>query len=310
MSQDPFKLRYRPAGLFLAASLIPVCLAAGFAALGSQDQRRTVATGAAGDTARPGPSVPVIDPVFSLAAARNSEFMTGLVWPFGSKQQKGWKIYLPLICQTIGSDTKAGDLEFAEAISKWQQRNGLTANGQLDNDTWGTMIGSFQSNRIKNRAYASPENLLEAPAGDFYDPSRPDWLRMVDKQTYGAYKRMVQAAVRDHVAGVTLSPTGEPSPAEGFLKIISAFRPRQYQDQLRKQSPHSDRAGLAVNSPHFTGKALDVYVGGDPVDTRDSNRQLQTATPAYQWLVKNAGRFGFRPYFYEPWHWEYVGGKM
>ena len=63
---------------------------------------------------------------------------------------------------------------------------------------------------------------------------------------------------------------------------------------------------MAVNSPHFTGRALDVYVGGEPVDTQDSNRALQVQTPVYQWLVRNAERFGFRPYCYEPWHWEFV----
>jgi LAS superfamily LD-carboxypeptidase LdcB len=74
---------------------------------------------------------------------------------------------------------------------------------------------------------------------------------------------------------------------------------------LRRQSPQSGRAGLAVNSPHFSGRALDLYVGGEPVSTRDDNRALQTKTPVYRWLVKNAARFGFQPYFYEPWHWEY-----
>ncbi len=76
---------------------------------------------------------------------------------------------------------------------------------------------------------------------------------------------------------------------------------------LRRQSPNAGRAGLAVNSPHFTGRALDLYVGGQPVETRDDNRAVQVQTPVYQWLVRNAARFGFRPYFYEPWHWEYVG---
>ena len=28
------------------------------------------------------------------------------------------------------------------------------------------------------------------------------------------------------------------------------------------------------------------------------------------WLVQNADKFGFRPYFYEPWHWEYAGCKL
>ena len=45
----------------------------------------------------------------------------------------------------------------------------------------------------------------------------------------------------------------------------------------------------------------------EPVSTKDDNRAIQTQSKAYRWLVKNAGRFGFRPYFYEPWHWEYVG---
>jgi LAS superfamily LD-carboxypeptidase LdcB len=104
----------------------------------------------------------------------------------------------------------------------------------------------------------------------------------------------------DHVAADQLAPT------EQFFKIISAHRSREYQEKLRRESPNAGSAGLAVNSPHFTGRALDLYVGGDPVDTRDSNRAIQVNSPVYQWLVRNAERFGFRPYFYEPWHWEYV----
>jgi len=46
-------------------------------------------------------------------------------------------------------------------------------------------------------------------------------------------------------------------------------------------------------------------VGGEPVSTDDRNRAIQVNTKVYQWLVKNAESFGFYPYFYEPWHWEY-----
>jgi LAS superfamily LD-carboxypeptidase LdcB len=96
------------------------------------------------------------------------------------------------------------------------------------------------------------------------------------------------------------------SPADKYLKIISAYRSQDYQNQLRRQSPSAGRAGLAITSHHLTGRALDLYVGGDPVSTKDENRAIQIKTPAYRWLVKNASRFGFQPYFYEPWHWEYV----
>ena len=51
---------------------------------------------------------------------------------------------------------------------------------------------------------------------------------------------------------------------------------------------------------------LDLYVGGSPVDTKDSNRAIQVKTPVYQLARAQRGTFGFRPYFYEPWHWEYV----
>jgi D-alanyl-D-alanine carboxypeptidase len=46
------------------------------------------------------------------------------------------------------------------------------------------------------------------------------------------------------------------------------------------------------------------------VSSADGNRLVQTRTPVYRWLVKNAQKFGFRPYFYEPWHWEYVSGPQ
>ncbi|HZH32789.1 MAG TPA: hypothetical protein VEY11_18625 [Pyrinomonadaceae bacterium] len=36
-----------------------------------------------------------------------------------------------------------------------------------------------------------------------------------------------------------------------------------------------------------------------------NTRPSASAACAYRWPVRNAERFGFRPYFYEPWHWEY-----
>jgi LAS superfamily LD-carboxypeptidase LdcB len=117
---------------------------------------------------------------------------------------------------------------------------------------------------------------------------------------------MIAAALADPTLKLAHTSASELAPGEKYFKIISSFRSREYQEELRRKSPNSGSAGLAVNSPHFTGRALDIYVGGDPVDTKDSNRAIQVDTPAYRWLVHNAERFGFRPYFYEPWHWEYV----
>jgi len=233
----------------------------------------------------------------SAAAAQNQVFRNELSWTFGGKQQRGWYLYDELLAKTLDTDQAPVSDDFAEAVTKWQKRRGLGASGLLDQTSWMAMVSYWQSNRLKNRTSATPDQLITAPATDFYDSSRAAENRQVERATYDAYLKMIAAASAD----LKLSANDK------FLKIISAFRSREYQEMLRKKSPNAGSAGLAVNnSPHFTGRALDLYVGGDPVDTKDANRAIQVNTPAYKWLVRNAERFGFRPYFYEPWHWEYV----
>jgi LAS superfamily LD-carboxypeptidase LdcB len=182
---------------------------------------------------------------------------------------------------------------------------GLFDSGVLDEATLMKMIATWQARRLKSRIYPQPDQLLTVSPEEFYDSSRAEELRQVERQTYAAYKRMLAAATRESSLQLATRAEGELAANEKYLKIISAFRSREYQDRLRKLEPGAGRAALAVNSPHFTGRALDIYVGGEPVETSDSNRALQTQTPVYRWLVRNAERFGFCPYFYEPWHWEY-----
>jgi zinc D-Ala-D-Ala carboxypeptidase len=235
----------------------------------------------------------------TAAAAENSVLRNEVNWTFGGKSQRGWYLYDLLIGRTLKTDDDFNTNDFAESLASWQKKRGLRASGVLDEPSLMALVSHWQSNRLKNKVYAEPGQLTTAPPSDFYDPSRAAALRQVEHKTYAAYKEMVAAALND--------PELKLKPSDKYFKIISAFRSREYQDQLRKQSPNSGRAGLAVNSPHFTGRALDIYVGGSPVDTKDSNRAIQVNTSAYKWLVRNAERFGFRPYFYEPWHWEYVG---
>jgi D-alanyl-D-alanine dipeptidase len=130
---------------------------------------------------------------------------------------------------------------------------------------------------------------------------------MVERETYAAYKRMVAAALADPSLGLKGTASGELAPEEEYLKLFSTYRTPKDQIRLQAQLGRDCRACLAVNSPHFTGRALDIYVGGKPDKTLESNRAVQVQTKAYHWLVKNADRFGFKPYYYEPWHWEYVG---
>lgn len=235
----------------------------------------------------------------TAAAAENMLLRNDISWTFGGKQQRGWYLYDPLIGKTLDTDHDSITDDFAPTLAEWQKKRGLSPSGVLDERSLMAMISQWQSSRLKNKVYAEPSQLTTAPPADFYDPSRAAELRQVEQETYAAYKKMVAAALSD--------PSLDLKPTDKYFKIISAFRSRDYQEQLRRQSPNAGSAGLAVNSPHFTGRALDIYVGGSPVDTKDSNRAIQVNTSAYKWLVRNAQRFGFRPYFYEPWHWEYVG---
>lgn len=240
------------------------------------------------------------------AARTNTQFRTDLNWVFGNKPQRGWYLYVSLIQRLIDTSHDTASPKFAAAVAHWQEKSALKPTGVINDETLYAMIAAWQAARIKDKTPAQPAQLLTAPIADFYDPMRAEELRQVERQTYAAYKRLVAAAIADGSLGLAHTRRSELDPDEKFLKIISSYRSREYQEKLRRESPSAGSAGLAVNSPHFTGRALDIYVGGDPVDTRDSNRAIQVETKVYRWLVKNAERYGFRPYCYEPWHWEYV----
>lgn len=244
---------------------------------------------------------------FDFPAAQNRISARFLAWTFGGKTQTGWYIYKPLICRTIGVELGASENDFAEVLFGWQKANELAPSGIMDAKTLALFVDKWQSNRLKIRGYPAPGELVVAPVVDFYDVSRPDELRQVQRDTYAAYKKLIAAAIADKSLNLQSKDRDELAAPEKFLKIVSSFRSRDYQDKLRRESPSSGRAGLAAgNSPHFTGRALDVYVGGEPVITKDENRAVQVNTKIYLWLVKNAEKFGFKPYFYEPWHWEYA----
>lgn len=245
---------------------------------------------------------------FAAAARQNFALRDALDWTFGGKPQRGWSIYLPLIARTLDTESNADSTDFAQAVARWQKSTRLQQTGVLDRADWMQMIAGWQSRRLKGAAYPDASQLVSIPSAELYDPNRPADQRFVERETYAAYKRLLAAAAADRSLGLKTKPNGELADAEKFLKVVSAFRSRERQDQLRREQPQAGSAALAVNSPHFTGRALDLYVGGyDPVSTKDDNRALQTQTKVYRWLVRHAEEFGFRNYFFEPWHWEFVG---
>jgi len=246
---------------------------------------------------------------FTRAAATNASTLNTLQWPFGGKMQNGWAIYVELIGQTIGAEADAGSEDFAEKLADWQSKKGNQPTGLLDAATMQQFVSHWQGQRLGRSTTPPLERLISAPIVDFWDSGRDPNMLQLERDTYTAYRRMIAAASKDLGKQVRFSSTGELADGEKFLRIVSAYRSPEYQAALRKREPGAGRAALAKNSPHFTGQALDIYVGGEPVTTKDANRLIQVQTPAYKWLVKNASKFGFYPYFYEPWHWEYVPGR-
>lgn len=99
------------------------------------------------------------------------------------------------------------------------------------------------------------------------------------------------------------------------LRIASGWRPhkwksRQEYEQIVKAKYGTVQEGqkwLAYSSPHETGLAMDIGVGG--LTPNRKTRDQQRKTPLHQWLVANAYRFGWHPYKQEPWHWEFPISK-
>ncbi|MCA1589749.1 MAG: D-alanyl-D-alanine carboxypeptidase family protein [Acidobacteria bacterium] len=244
---------------------------------------------------------------FAAAALTNRQLRNSMRWNFGGRVHSGWEIYVPLISQTIGTDAAPDSAEFAAALSKWQAKNGFDSDGVCNDATLGAMTRYWQSQRLGRSNVPQTDRLLSTPINEWYDVTRNPDLLQLERETYAAYKRMIAAAAKDLGGSIKFTATGDLAPGEKYLRIVSAFRSPEYQAALRRKEPGAGRIALAKSSPHFTGQAIDIYVGGEPVTTKDANRLIQVQTPAYRWLVKNAHRFGFVNYFYEPWHWEYVG---
>lgn len=242
-------------------------------------------------------SISVLIEEFSTEAtvARNVELVQNAKWSFG-RSQKGFEIYIPLIQSTIGTSAHYDTVAFANALKAWQKKQGYDLpNGVLDLSAFYFLKDYWQAERNMKGAFKE-RRMVQISAADRYDPNRENSLSMIGEKTYAAYQEMLAAARKDGLG-------------EKDLKIVASNRTPARLKMLQQNSSWKS-VGFTVagkTSVHFSGRALDLYVGGEPVSSSDKNRRTQIKTKAYQWLVKNGTKFGFRNYFFEPWHWEYVG---
>ena len=240
------------------------------------------------------------------AAARNAASLTTLAWaPFG-RPETGWAIYVPKIADELHTDCGPATPGFAHALARWRRRHGLGASGLFDAATFEAMKTRWQEDRpfvaLREAGVcpAAPElTALEAAAPEESDGGKIILLRPA---ALAALRRMTAAARAD-------VPEAAADPER--LMLFSGFRDPA--DDAARCAAQGNCNGLvrAQCSSHRTGLAMDLFLGAAPgfdVDSAaDANRLWQSETPTYRWLVKNARRYGFVNYVFEPWHWEWVG---
>ena len=146
-----------------------------------------------------------------------------------------------------------------------------------------------------------PSQLVNIPAEYIYSTTRSEQYL---KEALPFLRKMFVAAKAD---GVT-------------LYVKSAYRSFENQESLKSSYTVTYGAGTSNSfsadqgySEHQLGTTVDIITPGLGGELDNFDKTL-----AYQWLLKNAYRFGFTLsypenntyYVFEPWHWRFVGVKL
>jgi D-alanyl-D-alanine carboxypeptidase len=238
------------------------------------------------------------------AAAANAASLNTLLLNLFGREETGWEFYEPLIANEIGTDCPAAAPGFARALAAWQSAQKLSGSGMVNDATLQRLKQVWQARRpfVQQSRHGCPappaeENLGHATPAESYGGKDIE----LQTDTLAAYREMVAAARKD----------GALPPGSLLLTIFSAYRSPEYDAARCAAQQNCQGVVRATCSAHRTALAMDVNLGAAPGYTPDSsadvNRLFISRSPAYQWLVKNAARFGFVNYPFEPWHWEFIG---
>lgn len=244
------------------------------------------------------------EPRFESAAAANTVSLSTLAWAPFRRPEIGWETYAPFVAREIATTCEPGDPAFAAALAQWQDKHKRPATGVFAAEDFELIRVVSHRRRPFVIAFANgcpvaaePTELVPAAKAEGYS-GKAISLR---GDVLDAYRRMV-AAAKAEVPAIALDPRN--------LTIFSGYRPPEG-EAARCAGKDCTGPARVLCSAHRTGTALDIYVGEAPGlrpdTTDDRNRLFQSKTPTYRWLVANADRFGFFPYVFEPWHWEWAG---
>ena len=243
---------------------------------------------------------------YDAATAANAASLRTLTWSPFHRPEIGWETYAPRIGQEIGAACGPDTPGFAEALSRWQKKHRMPATGMMDEATFTVMNGGWELQR--------PFVRLSATGVCPQAPSGANLTRVDGTEAYGgkaiklrsealdSYRRMV-AAARAEVPAIAAD--------HHLLTIASGYRTPEDDNARCAKDNDCGNITRAFCSAHRTGLAVDLVLGGgSPMSSDDPNRLRQSKTPAYAWLVANAGRFGWVNYPFEPWHWEWTGAAQ
>ena len=241
----------------------------------------------------------------AAARANAVSLRTSVGTPFG-RPETGWETYAPLIAREIRTPCAPDTPGFAATLAQWESVQRLPADGVMDPAVFARLKGIIQTRRAFVRL--SAQGVCPAP------PADGGLAAATLAEGYGgkaiqlrpaalaAYRRMA-AAARAEDPRIAADPRN--------LTIFSGYRSPAADAARCVADNNCNGVVRATCSPHRTGLAMDVYVGQapgfGPDSTADANRLFMSRTPTYRWLVANADRFGFVPYPFEPWHWEWTG---
>ena len=245
------------------------------------------------------------DTGLSDAALGNDESLRRLVFAPFRRPETGWEVYEPLVAHEIGTRCGGGSAAFARDLAAWQSVHGVGADGVMNAATFAALKTVWQARRpfvAANRAGCPappPEaSLAVVPAVQSYGGKT---LRLRPR-ALAAYERMMASA---RTAAPELGADWR------LMTLFSAYRSPEYDAARCARDGNCQGVTRANCSPHRTGLAMDIYLGAEPGygpdSSDDANRLAITRGGAYRWVVENASRFGFAPYAFEPWHWEWIG---
>jgi uncharacterized protein YcbK (DUF882 family) len=244
---------------------------------------------------------------YQTPAAMNAvSLTTAAVAPFG-RTEDGWQIYAPQIARTIGTPCEPDTKGFAATLATWQAQHHIQATGAVNAMTLVAMKNTWQEERPFVEHFQGGGACPDAPAETALANVTPreGWsgkISKLDPHALENLRRMINAARAE-----------DPEIARDrqAFQVVSAFRSPAYDAGRCAKDGNCNGIARARCSAHRTGRAVDLYIGAlpgqSPVSSDDANRLYQTKTPTYRWLVKNAARFGFVNYVFEPWHWEWIG---